>query len=137
VYDTQRMLVRTADGKYSSVEGAEWADNLPKLVQAKIVQSFENAKQLKSVSRPIDSMEPEYRLEIAIRGFQVVPDQTPTALVELAARLVSDKGEVKDARIFKVTEPLKAVEADQAAAALNKAFTKVAQDLVTWTADAI
>jgi ABC-type uncharacterized transport system auxiliary subunit len=29
------------------------------------------------------------------------------------------------------------VQADQAAAALNKAFTKVAQDLVTWTADAI
>jgi phospholipid/cholesterol/gamma-HCH transport system substrate-binding protein len=137
VYDTQKMLIRTPDGTYKSVEGAEWADNLPKLVQAKIVQSFENAKQLKSVSRPIDSMEPEYRLEIAIRGFQVVPDQTPTALVELAARLVSDKGEVKDARIFKVTEPLKAVEADQAAAALNKAFAKAAQELVAWAAGAI
>jgi phospholipid/cholesterol/gamma-HCH transport system substrate-binding protein len=137
VYDTQRMLVRTPDGKYSNVEGGEWADNLPKLIQAKVVQSFENAKQLKSVSRPIDDLQPEYRLELSIRGFQIVPGQTPGAVVELAARLVSDKGEIKGARIFKATEPVQAMQADQAAAALNKAFTKVAQDLVAWTADAI
>jgi phospholipid/cholesterol/gamma-HCH transport system substrate-binding protein len=137
VYDTQRMLVRTPDGKYSNVEGGEWADNLPKLIQAKVVQSFENAKQLKSVSRPIDDLEPEYRLELSIRSFQIVPEQTPSAVVELAARIVTDKGEIKGAHIFKMTEPLQAVQADQAAAALNKAFTKVAQDLVTWTADAI
>jgi phospholipid/cholesterol/gamma-HCH transport system substrate-binding protein len=137
VYDTQHMLVRTTDGKYSNVEGAEWADNLPKLVQAKVVQSFENAKQLKSVSRPIDDLQPEYRLELSIRSFQIVPGQTPDAVVELAARIVTDKGEIKGARIFKVTEPVQAVQADQAAAALNKAFGKVAQELVAWTADAI
>jgi ABC-type uncharacterized transport system auxiliary subunit len=131
------MLVRTPDGKYSNVEGGEWADNLPKLIQAKVVQSFENAKQLKSVSRPIDDLEPEYRLELSIRSFQIVPEQTPSAVVELAARIVTDKGEIKGAHIFKMTEPLQAVQADQAATALNKAFTKVAQDLVTWTADAI
>jgi phospholipid/cholesterol/gamma-HCH transport system substrate-binding protein len=136
VYDTQRMLMRTTDGKYSNIEGAMWADNLPKLLQAKIVQSFENAKQLKSVSRPIDQVEPEYRLELSIRGFQIVPDQKPSAVVELAARLVGDKG-VKDARIFKATEPVQGGEPDQAAAALNKAFEKAAQELVAWTAGAI
>ena len=78
---------------------------MPKLLQAKIVQSFENAKQLKSVSKPIDQLDAEYRLELSIRGFQIAQGQTPTALVELPARLVSGKGEVKDARIFKVTEP--------------------------------
>jgi phospholipid/cholesterol/gamma-HCH transport system substrate-binding protein len=137
VYDTQRMLVRTPDGKYSNIEGAEWADNLPKLIQAKVVQSFENAKQLQSVSRPIDDLEPEYRLELSIRNFQIVPGQTPSALVEIAARIVNDKGEVKGARIFKVTEPVQAMQADQAAAALNKAFGRVAQELVAWTADTI
>lgn len=137
VYDTQRMLVRTADGKYSNIEGGEWADNLPKLIQAKVVQSFENARQLKSVSRPIDDLEPEYRLELSIRSFQIVPEQTPSAVVELAARLVNDKGEIKGARIFKAAEPVQTVQADQAAAALNKAFGKVAQELVEWTAGTI
>lgn len=137
VYDTQRMLTRSADGKYANVEGAEWADNLPKLIQTKIVQSFENAKQLKSVSRPIDQLEPEYRLELSIRGFQIVPDQTPSAVVELAARLVTEKGQVKSAQIFKAAEPLQDMKADQAAGALNKAFSKVAQELVAWTAGAL
>ena len=110
---------------------------MPKLLQAKIVQSFENAKQLKSVSKPIHQLDAEYRLELSIRGFQIAQDQSPTALVELAARLVSGKGEVKDARIFKVTEPAEGTQADQAAAALNKAFAKAASELVVWTADAI
>lgn len=137
VYDTQKMLIRSAEGAYSSVEGGIWADNLPKLVQAKIVQSFENAKQLKSVSRPIDQLEAEYRLELTIRSFQISKEQTPTALVEFAARLVGDKGEVKDARIFKTTEKADGTQAAQAAAALNKAFAKAAQELVLWTASAI
>src|SRR5689334_8271675 len=71
VYDTQRMLIRSPEGTYSSVEGAEWADNLPKLLQAKVVQSFENAKQLRSVSKPIDQLDAEYRLELSIRGFHI------------------------------------------------------------------
>jgi len=137
VYDTQRMLIRGEDGTYKTVDGAEWADNLPKLVQAKIVQSFENAKQLKSVSRPIDDVQPEYKLELGLRGFQIVPGQTPNALVEFSARLIGDKGEVKDARIFTVTEPAQSLDAAQAAAALNRAFAKAAQELVAWTAGAL
>jgi phospholipid/cholesterol/gamma-HCH transport system substrate-binding protein len=141
VYDTQKMLIRTTDGTYKTLDGGEWADNLPKLVQAKVVQSFENAKQLKSVSRPIDDLQPEYKLELAIRGFQIVPgqasDSAPNALVEFSARLVGDKGEVKDAHIFKVTQPAQSMQPDAAAAALNVAFAKAAQELVAWTAGAI
>jgi phospholipid/cholesterol/gamma-HCH transport system substrate-binding protein len=137
VYDTQKMLIRAADGTFTSVAGAEWADNLPKLMQAKIVQSFENARQLKSVSKPIDQLDAEYRLELGIRGFQISQDQTPTALVEFSARLVGGKGEIKDARIFKVTEPAAGTDAAQAAAALNKAFVKAASELVVWTAGVI
>jgi phospholipid/cholesterol/gamma-HCH transport system substrate-binding protein len=137
VYDTQKMLIRSAEGTYSNVEGGQWADNLPKLVQAKIVQSFENARQLKSVSRPIDQLEAEYRLELSIRNFQISKNPAPTALVEFSARLVNDKGEIKDARIFKATETVEGTQAAQAAAALNKAFEKAAQELVVWTASAI
>jgi ABC-type uncharacterized transport system auxiliary subunit len=57
VFDTQNILIRTASGTYSTVENAKWADNLPKLMQAKIVQSFENAQQLRAVSRPLDQLE--------------------------------------------------------------------------------
>ena len=62
VFDTQKIQRRTADGAYAALSGVQWADTLPKLVQAKLVQSFENAHQLGSVSRSIEQLTPEYRL---------------------------------------------------------------------------
>ncbi len=59
VFDTQNILIWTASGTFSTVENAKWADNLPKLMQAKIVQSFENAQQLRAVSRPLDQLDGE------------------------------------------------------------------------------
>ena len=132
VFDTQNILIRSAAGTYSTVENAKWADTLPKLMQAKIVQSFENAQQLGSVSRPIDQLEAKYKLELSIRNFQISLDPNPTAEVEFAARLVSDKGAVANARIFKMSVPAQSTQAPQAAAALNAAFAKTATDLVVW-----
>jgi phospholipid/cholesterol/gamma-HCH transport system substrate-binding protein len=129
-FDTQKILTRGAGGTYAPIPDAQWADSLPKLVQAKLVQSFENANQLGSVSRPIDQLNPEYRLEVSIRAFQLGADGK--ANVELAARLVSDKG-VKAAKIFSATVEAKGDQPAQAVAALNRAFAQVAADMVRWT----
>jgi phospholipid/cholesterol/gamma-HCH transport system substrate-binding protein len=133
VFDTQKILIRSASGTYSNLENAQWADNLPKLMQAKIVQSFENAHQLSTVSRPFEQLEAAYRLELGIRNFQISLVPAPTAVVEFSARLVSAKGNVADARIFNVSVPAKSIEAPEAVAALNEAFSKAATELVVWT----
>lgn len=133
VFDTQKILIHSAAGTYTHVDNAQWADNLPKLMQAKIVQSFENAHQLRAVSRPIDQLEAAYRLELTIRRFQISPEPTPTAEVEFSARLVSDKGNVADARIFNVSVPTESMKAPDAVDALNAAFGKAAEQLVVWT----
>ena len=59
LFDSQKILTRGATGTYGNIDNAQWADNLPKLVQARLVQSFENAHQLKMVSKPLDSMNPD------------------------------------------------------------------------------
>jgi cholesterol transport system auxiliary component len=100
-------------------------------VQAKLVQSFENARQVGSVSRPLDQVTPEYRLDVSIRTFQAGPDNA--AQVELAARLVSDKGAVKAAKIFTASAPAKSAETGDAVAALDQAFRQVANEIVRWT----
>jgi phospholipid/cholesterol/gamma-HCH transport system substrate-binding protein len=137
LFDTQKILIRTTDGTYSNVKDGQWADNLPKLMQARIVQSFENAGQLKEVSRPIDIMQAAYRLELGIRSFQMVPEPTPTAVVEFTARLLDDRGQVADARIFHISRPAISFQAHDAVAALNTAFSKAARDLVVWTVEQI
>lgn len=133
LFDSQKILIRDGAGTYSNVSNAQWADNLPKLVQARILQSFENAHQLSSVSRPLDQLTAEYRLELAIRSFQIAMEPSPNAVVDVTARLLSEKGTVASARTFTVSIPAKSTDAGDAVAALNQAFSQVAGEIVVWT----
>jgi phospholipid/cholesterol/gamma-HCH transport system substrate-binding protein len=137
LFDTQKILIRGGDGTYSTIDNAQWADNLPKLIQARVVQSFENAHQLSAVSRPLDQLTAEYRLELAIRSFQIDAEPSAKAVVDLTARLVNDKGVVTGARQFTASIPAKSTEGPDAAAALSEAFAKVAGEIVLWTVGAI
>lgn len=132
-YDTQKILIRTADGTYSNVQNGRWADNLPKLMQARILESFENAHQLSAVSRPYDQLSAQYRLELGIRNFQISLEPVPIAIVEFSARILDDKGKVVGARLFGDSVPAKSTQAADAVAALDKAFAKTAKQLVEWT----
>lgn len=132
-FDTQKILIRSAEGTYSEVKDGRWADNLPKLMQAKLIESYENARLLGKVSRPFDTLEAPYRLETTIRNFQISLMPQPEAVVEFAARILGDKGKVVDARIFKASAPAKDTKAPEAVAALDEAFAKAAGELVAWS----
>jgi len=136
-FDTQKVLVRTAQDTLSSLENAEWADTLPKLFQARVVQSFENAEQLNNVSRPLDQLNAGYKLELNIRHFEIRLGPQPAALVEFSARILGEDGAVKDARIFSASSPAEGVQAAPAIKALNQAFLKATQELVVWTVNSI
>ena len=137
LFDSQKILIRSDAGTYSSIDNVQWADNLPKLVQARIVQSFENAHQLSAVSRPLEQLTAEYRLELSIRSFQMTAGASPNAVVDLTVRLVNDKGAVAASRAFTATIAAKSAAAPDAVAALNQAFTQVAGEIVNWTIGAI
>ena len=137
LFDSQKILIRSDAGTYSSIDNAQWADNLPRLIQARIVQSFENAHQLSAVSRPLEQLAAEYRLELSIRSFQMTAGPSPNAVVDLTARLVSDKGAVAASRAFTATIAAKSAAAPDAVAALNQAFVQVAGEIVNWTIGAI
>jgi phospholipid/cholesterol/gamma-HCH transport system substrate-binding protein len=133
VFDSQKILIRTAEGTYSQIENAQWADNLPKLMQSRVVQSFANADMLRSVSKPLDDMNANFKLSLEIRNFEIKPGSTTTAVVEFAARLLGEDSKVVDARLFKATAEAKSAQAKDAVPALNDAFGKAAKDLVVWT----
>lgn len=137
LFDTQKILIRSGAGTYSNVSDAQWADNLPKLFQARIVQSFENAHQLRAVSRPLEQLTAEYRLELTILSFQIMLEPSAQAVIDVTARLVNDKGVVAGARAFAASIPAKSTQAPDAAAALNEAFSQVAKEIVVWTVGAI
>ncbi|HXF89025.1 MAG TPA: ABC-type transport auxiliary lipoprotein family protein [Xanthobacteraceae bacterium] len=134
--DTQRILVRADGGESPAFADARWSDNLPKLIQAKIIQGFENAKFVR-VRRSPEGPTSDPQLLIDIRHFRVVASATPFAEVEFAAKLLAADGQVLAARVFQATAPVAAMNAAAAASGLGQAFGKAATELVLWTLAAL
>ena len=136
MYETRKIVVAPATDD-SPFANTQWSDSLPKLVQAKLVQSFENADYFAAVSRPSDDLQADLRLLVDIRSFQIVTAAPAHAEVELAAKIIADGGKVIATKIFRVTTPVGSIDPTAAFEALNGAFGKIAQDIVAWTADAL
>ena len=60
--DTQRIIVEVGDNA-GTPDNAQWSDTIPKLLQARIVQSFENSNYLGAVARPIEGLTADYQLQ--------------------------------------------------------------------------
>jgi phospholipid/cholesterol/gamma-HCH transport system substrate-binding protein len=137
IIDSQKILVRPSDTEGPTYKNAKWSDNIPKLLQARIIQSFENANLLRSVARPMEGLTASHQLVIDIRSFQLSLSAAPMAEVEFSAKILAENGRIVDARIFRATAPSVSPDASAAAAALNEAFGKTAVELVVWASSVI
>lgn len=137
MFDTQKILARPSGAEGPTFTNAKWSDTIPKLLQSRIIQSFENANLLRSVARPIEGLTASHQLLIDIRSFQLSLSAAPQAEVEFSAKILGDNGKIVDARIFRVTVPAGAADAPAAAAALDDAFGKAAVELVVWASGLI
>ncbi|MFL5035196.1 MAG: ABC-type transport auxiliary lipoprotein family protein, partial [Microvirga sp.] len=130
--EAERILVRDASGTVSYLPGGQWADRLPKLIQARLINTFENSSKLKAVSRPGERVSPDYMLTTEIRAFQIA---TPAgeAFVEVAVRLVHDRsGRIVAGKVFASRVPVAKVDAASAAQALDAALSRVLLEMVRW-----
>jgi phospholipid/cholesterol/gamma-HCH transport system substrate-binding protein len=133
--DTQRIIFAPGAGEAPPVDTAQWSDTIPKMLQARMIQSFENSKYVGAVARPMEGLAADYQLIIEIRNFQIAPGPagSPVAQVEFAAKVVGDGGRIVGSRTFSAAAPAPDTHAAGAAAAIDKAFGKAATDLVVWT----
>jgi cholesterol transport system auxiliary component len=129
--DSERIVVRSAGGEVAYLPRAQWTDKLPKLVQARLIQSFENAGRA-TVGRPGDRLAGASQLLIDIRSFEV-REASRDAFVEVAAKLVgSATGRVANARLFGASAPVGAIDGQGAAQALDQALASVIRQIVGW-----
>lgn len=131
MFETQKLLIKTTPEGPFVLGDAQWADSLPKLVQKKVIETFENAHYLNSVVRPTEQGTPEYQLILDIRSFEI-DEADHRAVVELAARLIGQDGHVIDAQILRGVASTSALDGTEAVEALTKAFGAAARDLVDW-----
>jgi phospholipid/cholesterol/gamma-HCH transport system substrate-binding protein len=136
-YDSEKILTQNAAGQVEALGTAKWADSVPKLMQAKIVQSFENAGALGEVNRPIDGVTPDIQLMTEIRRFQIVQTPELAADVELSAKLITSDGHILAAKVFNAKEPAKSKDDAEAARALNAAFGNAVSNIIGWTRETL
>lgn len=130
--DSDRLVVRTRDNGVAYLKGAQWADRLPKLLQARLIQSFENARRVGSVGRPGDRLVAANQLNTEIRTFEV-QEATGEAVVEITVKIVNDRtGKIVAANMFSGRLPAGAIDGPAAAAALDKLAQGVMANIVTW-----
>jgi cholesterol transport system auxiliary component len=132
--DGERILVRPGPGQAAQLADAQWEDRLPRLLQARLVESFENANRLRAVGKPGDKIAGDFVLITDVRAFEISAVDG-TAVVEIAAKIVRDgSGRIVAARIIRATVPAQATQGAGAVAALNEAFVQAATQLVLWAA---
>ncbi len=129
--DGDRIVVRTGPSSVAVIKGAQWTDRLPRLLQSRLIQTFENAKLLRSVSRPGDGVTPDRALAWEIRRFEM-DASTGQAVVELSVKVLDSSGRVLGGQIFSAQAPGDANQGDTASLALNAASNDVLRQIVAW-----
>ncbi|MEN5082530.1 ABC-type transport auxiliary lipoprotein family protein [Bosea sp. TWI1241] len=130
--DSDRMIVRDGSGSLSFLGGAQWADRVPRLVQTRLIQTFENGSRIGSVSRPGERIVPDLQLNTDIRSFNI-DAPSGQAVVEITAKLVGDRnGKIQRAKLFSARVPSVAGDGGAAAQALDRALSQVMIEIVRW-----
>lgn len=134
VIDSERVVIQPTPGEVNYLSGARWSDRVPRLVQSRIMQAFENSGRVRAVTREGDSLRTDYKLDTEIREFGVFVSPQQEAVVELSVKLVNAQtNRVVATEVFSARAEAASVDGPSATAAINSAFGSVLIELVRWT----
>lgn len=129
---SERIIVRQGSS-VSFVGGGQWSDKLPALIQARLIQTFENGSRIATVGRPSTLANAGAMLATEVRAFEV-DALRGVAIVEITARVVQASGPVSSARIFRAEVPVAGtINAGTASQALDQALQDVMIQIVRWS----
>ena len=129
---TQRFLFSPA-AEVSGFADAMWADSIPRLLQARLIESFENYDIAHAPLRAADVGQTDFQLLIDVRHFRVATGAAPVAEIGLSARILDKDGKIVASRLFEETEKFEGLDPPAAVAAFDKAFARLAKGIIGWT----
>lgn len=132
-YDTDRIVAREAGGVLSYLPAAQWSDRLPRLIQTRMVQAFQDAG-VSNIGRTTDPLNPDRVLASDIRAFEVDIPAGRMAVVSLNVRLVDDwDRRIVSSSAFTASVPIAGTSAADAVPALDAALGQVIEQVISWT----
>ena len=132
--DSEQIVIRPSVSEIQFLANSQWSDSLTKMVQAKLVQAFENSGRVGGVGKPGEGLAIDYQVGTDIRAFEVQTGGADMAVVEISARLLNDRnGTVRAQKVFRATAPVSGSANTAFVKALDAAFSTVAGEIVGWT----
>jgi cholesterol transport system auxiliary component len=132
VLDSDRVVVREGATEIRYLGGSQWADKLPRLIQARLIQTFENSGRARAVGKPGQGLAIDYQVVTDIRRFEYQAKERQ-ASVEVSVKLMNDRdGRVVGTQIFKAAMPVAADSNSAIVAALDSALDKVLIGILRW-----
>lgn len=138
VLDGVNVVIRPSAGAIEFLGGAQWADRLPRIIQARLVEALQATGRLGGVGKPGEGLAIDYQVVTDVRAFEIRLDGGARAEVELYVKVLNDRnGVVRASRPFRASVPVAGTGNDAYVAALDNAFAQASRDVVNWTLGSI
>ena len=131
--DSEMIVVRPGGSEITYFGDAQWSDRLPRVIQEKLIQTFENSGRIRSVAKPGDGVVVDYKIVTSIRTFELTEEGGTRANIELSVKIINDHtGRVRATRQFKASVPASLASTAKGVASLNLALDQILKDILAW-----
>lgn len=134
--DSVRIAVRPEPGRLQVYAGAAWSDRAPALVQAALVEAFDQSGRLNAVARTTGDLATDLRLDLDLRQFEAVYGEdadVPVVTIVVQATLVDTRrGTVLATRLFRAERPAERAKLKAVMPGFEAGLSDVAQAMVPW-----
>ncbi|ANL28204.1 hypothetical protein AMC90_CH02390 [Rhizobium phaseoli] len=131
--DSEQIVIRVSPSEIQYLSRAQWGDKLPRMVQSKLVEAFENSGKLGGVGLPGQGLAIDYQVVTDIRSFEIDASSGNQAVVEISVKILNDRnGSVRAQKVFRATAPAGGDNAGFVKS-LDRAFSTVVSEIVSWT----
>ncbi len=136
--DSENIVIKPSAGSIQYLSGAQWADRLPRVVQARLIETLQLSGRVGGVGKPGEGLAIDYQIIADIRSFEVRLHGGDRAEVELYVKVLNDRnGVVRAGRLFSAAASLTGSSNDAFVNALDRAFAIAAKDIVDWALSVI
>lgn len=128
--DTDRIAARPNSAEYAYLPGAVWSDRLPKLLQARLVETLQNSGRARAVGVPGQGLLIDYQIVLDVRAFEYTPEG---AVADFVVRVMDDRnGRVLRSRSFRHIVPVAARGSIGIVQALDLAMDQCFVEIANW-----
>jgi cholesterol transport system auxiliary component len=130
--DSDLIAARPTASEYAYLPGAQWSDSLPKLLQMRLLQTFQNSGRVAAVGLPGQGLLIDYQVILDIRAFELTGQ---TAVTEFAVKLMNDRnGRIVKTTVVRAEVPTVSEGTEAVVAALDAGMDDAFLQIVDWVA---